>query len=51
MFSTVPQKDNPHITFKKAVYTVGEILEANCTSSAAYPAPHLTWLINGKEVC
>ncbi|KAK0167213.1 hypothetical protein PV327_004642 [Microctonus hyperodae] len=46
----VPQSDNPHITFKKDVYTVGEVLEANCTSSAAYPVPHLTWLINGKEV-
>ncbi|KAF7988173.1 hypothetical protein HCN44_007667 [Aphidius gifuensis] len=46
----VPQLDNPHIFFKQAVYTVGEVLEANCTSSPAYPAPHLTWLINGKEV-
>ncbi|XP_034944975.1 uncharacterized protein, partial [Chelonus insularis] len=46
----VPQSDNPHITFKKDVYTVGEVLEANCTSSPAYPVPHLTWLINGIEV-
>ncbi|XP_015117092.1 uncharacterized protein LOC107041175 isoform X2 [Diachasma alloeum] len=45
----VPQTENPHITFKKDVYTVGEVLEANCTSSPAYPVPHLTWLINGKE--
>ncbi|XP_008557070.1 uncharacterized protein LOC103577947 [Microplitis demolitor] len=46
----VPQSDNPHITFKKAVYTVGEVLEANCTSAPANPVPHLTWLINGLEV-
>ncbi|XP_012288220.1 uncharacterized protein LOC105703971 [Orussus abietinus] len=46
----VTQTDNPQITFKKAVYEVGEYLEANCTSSPARPVPYLTWLINGKEV-
>ncbi|XP_029042339.1 uncharacterized protein LOC114875796 [Osmia bicornis bicornis] len=46
----VPQTENPKITFKKGMYMVGEILEANCTSSAAHPVPHLTWYINGKEV-
>lgn len=47
---TVPQTENPKITFKKNSYVVGESLEANCTSSAAHPVPHLTWYINGKEV-
>ncbi|XP_006617199.1 uncharacterized protein LOC102679113 [Apis dorsata] len=46
----VPQTENPKITFKKNSYIVGESLEANCTSSAAHPVPHLTWYINGKEV-
>ncbi|XP_078047747.1 cell adhesion molecule 1 [Augochlora pura] len=46
----VPQTENPKITFKKSMYVVGESLEANCTSSAAHPVPHLTWFINGKEV-
>ncbi|XP_043583351.1 uncharacterized protein LOC122568081 isoform X1 [Bombus pyrosoma] len=46
----VPQTENPKITFEKSMYVVGESLEANCTSSAAHPVPHLTWYINGKEV-
>ncbi|KAL2728858.1 junctional adhesion molecule 2A-like, partial [Vespula squamosa] len=46
----VPQTENPKITFEKSVYMVGENLEANCSSSAASPVPHLTWFINGKEV-
>nr|XP_012137038.1 PREDICTED: uncharacterized protein LOC100879109 isoform X2 [Megachile rotundata] len=46
----VPQTENPKITFEKSMYVVGENLEANCTSSAAHPVPHLTWYINGKEV-
>ncbi|XP_043510152.1 uncharacterized protein LOC122528757 [Frieseomelitta varia] len=46
----VPQTEDPKITFKKREYMVGESLEANCTSSAAHPVPHLTWYINGKEV-
>ncbi|KAL2744828.1 junctional adhesion molecule 2A-like [Vespula maculifrons] len=38
----VPQTENPKITFEKSVYMVGENLEANCSSSAALPVPHLT---------
>ncbi|XP_047356728.1 uncharacterized protein LOC124951839 isoform X2 [Vespa velutina] len=45
----VPQTENPKITFGKNVYMVGDNLEANCSSSAASPVPHLTWFINGKE--
>ena len=44
------QDEDPRITFRKGIYVVGEYLEANCSSSPAYPAPHITWLINGKEV-
>ncbi|XP_046823816.1 uncharacterized protein LOC124426317 [Vespa crabro] len=46
----VPQTENPKITFGKNIYMVGDNLEANCSSSAASPVPHLTWFINGKEV-
>ncbi|XP_072761367.1 uncharacterized protein [Anoplolepis gracilipes] len=45
-----PQSANPKIIFQKSMYEVGESLEANCTSSAAYPVPYITWFINGKEV-
>ncbi|XP_014610305.1 PREDICTED: uncharacterized protein LOC106790117 [Polistes canadensis] len=46
----VPQTENPMIMFEKSVYEIGDYLEANCSSSAALPVPHLTWFINGKEV-
>lgn len=46
----VPQTENPKISFEKNVYVIGENLEANCSSSAALPVPHLTWFINGKEL-
>lgn len=45
-----PQSATPKITFQKNMYKVGESLEANCTSSAAYPVPYITWFINGEEV-
>lgn len=47
---TVPQTGPPRITFKKRQFFIGEKLIANCTTSKAQPAPHITWLINGKKV-
>lgn len=44
------QTGPPRITFSKRQFTVGEKLSANCTTSKAHPAPHITWLINGKKV-
>ncbi|XP_039288035.1 uncharacterized protein LOC111051029 isoform X2 [Nilaparvata lugens] len=44
------QLEDPNITFQKPVYTVGEILEVNCTSGIAKPTPDVTWLLNGKQV-
>lgn len=41
---------DPHITFNQANFTVGDMLDANCTSSPATPVPELTWLLNGKKV-
>ncbi|XP_035708915.1 uncharacterized protein LOC110851365 isoform X1 [Folsomia candida] len=34
----------------KRRYSVGDILEANCTSYRSKPAANLTWLINGKRI-
>ncbi|XKL63122.1 hypothetical protein PGB90_005486 [Kerria lacca] len=43
------QSKDPHISFNQANFTVGDILNANCTSSPATPVPELTWLLNGKK--
>lgn len=50
MFFLEPQTGSPVITLDKTIYTVGEFLEGNCSSSPAYPAPYLTWYINKKQV-
>lgn len=47
---TVHQSGPPRITFSKRQFTNGENLVANCTTSKAHPAPHITWLINGVQV-
>lgn len=47
---TVQQTGPPKITFSKRQFTIGENLVSNCTTSKAHPAPHITWLINGKQV-
>lgn len=44
------QLEDPHITFRKPKYYVGEQLEVNCTSAPARPTPEVTWLLNGKQV-
>ncbi|KAJ3640592.1 hypothetical protein Zmor_027147 [Zophobas morio] len=45
-----PQDKDPTITFNKGTYEIGEVVEANCTTAAARPPPHITWLINGEKV-
>ncbi|KAL1494451.1 hypothetical protein ABEB36_010049 [Hypothenemus hampei] len=45
-----PQSDDPQITFRKDTYSIGEVLEANCTTSPSKPPPHITWLINDEKV-
>ncbi|XP_065161560.1 uncharacterized protein [Atheta coriaria] len=45
-----PQNRDPTITFDKTTYEVGDVLQANCTTAAARPPPHITWLINGEKV-
>lgn len=47
---SVPQNAPPQIRFLKDQFYVGENLIANCSTSKARPAPHITWLINGKKV-
>lgn len=46
----VKQTGPPKIMFKKRLFVVGEKLIANCTTSRAKPAPHITWLVNGEKV-
>ncbi|XP_031624821.1 uncharacterized protein LOC116341720 [Contarinia nasturtii] len=46
----VQQTGPPKITFSQRQFTIGENLVSNCTTSKAHPAPHITWLINGKQV-
>ncbi|XP_049543133.1 uncharacterized protein LOC125955865 [Anopheles darlingi] len=46
----LPQKGPPTIEFAKKQLYYGDTLIANCTTSRARPSPHITWLINGKQV-
>uniref|UniRef100_A0A182PUX7 Ig-like domain-containing protein n=1 Tax=Anopheles epiroticus TaxID=199890 RepID=A0A182PUX7_9DIPT len=46
----LPQKGPPTIEFAKKQLYYGDLLIANCTTSRARPSPHITWLINGKQV-
>ncbi|XP_053678395.1 uncharacterized protein LOC128728774 [Anopheles nili] len=46
----LPQKGPPTIEFAKKQLYYGDMLIANCTTSRARPPPHITWLINGKQV-
>ncbi|CAD7084608.1 unnamed protein product [Hermetia illucens] len=50
LYVILPQTGPPRISFNKRHFFVGERLIANCTTSKARPAPHITWLINGKKV-
>ncbi|XP_030370904.1 uncharacterized protein LOC115621400 [Scaptodrosophila lebanonensis] len=47
----LPQPGPPTIKFRKRMpFAVGERLFALCNTTRARPAPHITWLINGKKV-
>jgi len=47
----VPQTGPPTIRFRKRTpFAVGEKLFALCNTTRGRPAPHITWLINGKKV-
>lgn len=47
----VPQTGPPIIKFRKRMpFVIGEKLFALCNTTRAFPAPHITWLINGKKV-
>lgn len=51
LHSTVPQTGPPTIKFRKRTpFAVGEKLFALCNTTRGRPAPHITWLINGKKV-
>ncbi|CAG9578640.1 unnamed protein product [Danaus chrysippus] len=46
----VRQKYRPKIKIKHKKLSSSNDLEATCQSGPAYPAPHLTWLINNVKV-
>ncbi|XP_047509193.1 uncharacterized protein LOC125052413 [Pieris napi] len=46
----VRQKHRPKIRIRQQKLSPNGDLEATCHSSAAYPAPHLTWLVNNVKV-
>ncbi|KAL7727143.1 hypothetical protein ACLKA6_016102 [Drosophila palustris] len=47
----LPQTAPPAIKFRKRTpFAIGEKLFALCNTTRGRPAPHVTWLINGKKV-
>ncbi|CAH1405397.1 unnamed protein product [Nezara viridula] len=40
----------PKISGQKEQYLIGDEVNLNCTSAESYPAAHLTWHINDKQV-
>ena len=49
IITAVPQKD-PYIEGNKHKYSLGEVVELNCTSNASDPVADLFWYINGLPV-
>ena len=45
----VPRR-NPYIVGQKSRYSLGEVVDLNCTSNASLPAAELSWYVNSKEV-
>ena len=43
-------KRNPYITGQKSRYSVGEVVDLNCTSNASIPEAELSWYVNSVEV-
>lgn len=50
-FLTDLPKDGPEITGEEIQYQIGDVLNLNCTSGKAHPAPLVEWLINDESVC
>jgi len=42
-------KRNPYITGQKSRYSVGEVVDLNCTSNASIPEAELSWYVNSVE--
>ncbi|KAJ0175505.1 hypothetical protein K1T71_008664 [Dendrolimus kikuchii] len=45
-----PQKHHPRIDYPTRYLDFGETLRVNCTTAPAFPAPHITWFINGRKM-
>ena len=40
----------PVITGMKPLYSMGDILNLTCASGDAFPAPNITWMIDGRKM-
>ncbi len=49
MFTVVPPK-GPQITGGKMRYSLGDLVDVNCTSANSKPAADILWFINGQPV-
>ena len=49
-FLAAVPKRNPYITGQKSRYSVGEVVDLNCTSNASIPEAELSWYVNSVEV-
>ena len=49
LITAVPKR-NPYITGQKSRYSVGEVVDLNCTSNASLPEAELSWYVNSVEV-
>ena len=49
-FFAVLPTESPIINGAKLRYSIGDIVDVNCTSSNSKPAADIRWLINGKPV-
>jgi len=50
VFFSEIQNIDPTIEIFKEVFSVGDMLEATCTSGSSKPVPEITWLVNGRRV-
>ena len=50
IFLAAVPKRNPRITGQKSRYSVGEVVDLNCTSNASLPEAELSWYVNSVEV-
>jgi hypothetical protein len=50
VISAAAPAGGPRISGLRGLYMVGDMVEANCTSSPSKPVTHITWYMNNKQV-